>query len=287
MKTLTVKAMLVLTIGAAICAAGSSAASAGGFKVKFGGGHGHHGHHKHHGHHHHGHHHHKHYYHGHVHRVYVKPAYVAPVAPCIHPYHSYCFVYPGDTWSLLSQREYGKPNFGFTIAAFNGLSSSVRLVVGQQLRMPVIHPDGSLTPSSAPAAEQFVAPSQPVIQSPLPIERFTVAPQPQPSPVAPAAIIRQASREPSRPAVAVGSELMLDGQSLGDEKGSVMLRVNGLALPVDVLDWSNDAARIRMPSINIDGATKADIEVVRADGSLASRTAIELTPAATRLALGN
>jgi hypothetical protein len=80
---------------------------------------------------------------------------------------------------------------------------------------------------------------------------------------------------------------MLDGQSLGDEKGSVMLRVNGLALPVDVLDWSADAARIRMPSVDIDGAMKADIEVVRADGSLASRTAIELTPAATRLALGN
>ena len=39
--------------------------------------------------------------------------------------------------------------------------------------------------------------------------------------------------------------------------------------------------------VELTGATKAEIEVLRADGSLASKSAIELTPAADRLARGN
>src|SRR5687768_17440247 len=133
MKSSISKMIAVAAISAVAWAAGSASACGGGFKVSFGGGHGrvsigHHGYNHHH--------------HVHVKRVYVKPVYVAPVAPCIHPLHSFCFVYSGDTWTLLSLREYGKPNFGGTIAAFNGMSSGVRLVVGQQIRLPVIHPNG-------------------------------------------------------------------------------------------------------------------------------------------------
>jgi hypothetical protein len=245
----------------------------------------------------------------------VKPVYVAPVAPCIHPFHSYCFVYPGDTWSLLSLREYGKSDFGATIAAFNGMSTGMRLAVGQQVRMPVIHPNGSLTPSSAPAPAPFVLPSQPIVDGPLPVQGLApqamqmnasggsigpqasfngpvtdpiITPNARPSaPTLPTANIRVASAERSLATVAVGSELSLDGQALGGEKGIVRLRINGLALPVEVLEWSADAAKIRLPELDVDGSMKAELEVVRADGSLASKTAIELTSAATRLALGN
>jgi hypothetical protein len=355
--TFSITKMFALTaIAATALSAGSASAFGGGFKVSFGGGHGrghvsigHRGHHR--GHHHHGHHHHNHHHHVHVRKVYVKPVYVAPIAPCIHPLHSFCFVYPGDTWTLLSLREYGKPNFGATIAAFNGMSASVRLVVGQQLRLPVIHPNGSLTLSSAPAPAPFVLPSQPVVTGPIPVQGFAPQPQGQPIqlqgqptanqelpfnpqsqmsaptgqpmpqgmqmnanggsigpqvpfngpvtgpmgtpnarpsvPALPSANIRVASEERPLATVGIGSVLSLDGQALGAERGIVRLRVNGLALPVEVLEWSAESAKIRLPELDLEGPVKAEIEVLRADGSLASKTAIELTSAATRLALGN
>jgi hypothetical protein len=107
------------------------------------------------------------------------------------------------------------------------------------------------------------------------------------TPAAPAANIRTISDEPKRSAVTLGSTLSLEGQSLGSATGIVRLRVSGMAMPVEVLDWSDSSLRIKLPSMEIEGAMSADLEVLRADGSLASKTAIELSPAATRLALGN
>jgi hypothetical protein len=37
--------------------------------------------------------------------------------------------------------------------------------------------------------------------------------------------------------------------------------------------------KIRLPNLDLDSTMKADIEVVRADGSLASRTPVELSAA--------
>jgi hypothetical protein len=216
--------------------------------------------------------------------------------------------------------------------------------------MPVIHPNGALTPSSAPSPAPFVLPSQPIVGAPLPVQGFSPQIQGQPiplqgqpvanvpfspqaqmsgptdqamppqgmqmnaggapigpqgpfngamngpmsksdarpsAPVLPSANIRVASAERPLATVAIGSVLSLDGQALGSEKGIVRLRINGLALPVEVLEWSADSAKIRLPELDIEGAMKAELEVLRADGSLASTTAIELTSAATRLALGN
>jgi len=322
MKTSTSKMIAMLTIGVAAWAASSASACGGGFKVSFGGGRGHVsiGHRNHH---HHGHHHHPKHHHVHVKKVYVKPVYVKPayVAPCIHPLHSFCFVYPGDTWLSLSQREYGRPNFAATIAAFNGLSNRLPLVVGQQLRLPVIHPNGSLTRSAAPAPAPFALPSQPNLDQALsfnpsqlgegqpmspqgmpmnlggfaptnpasaPMNSPAGTPNAQPNAaIIPAANIREASEERSLPRVAIGSVLSLDGQSLGSDKGVVRLRIGGMALPIEVLEWNAEAAKIRLPEIDLASPMKAEIEVVRADGSLASKSAVELTSAATRLALGN
>ncbi len=94
------------------------------------------------------------------------------------------------------------------------------------------------------------------------------------------------------PSVAIGSILSLDvmsqaGQSLGTSRGTVRLKVNGLALPIEVLEWNAEVVKIQLPQIELAGAMKAEIEVLRADGSVASKSAVELTPAATRLALGN
>jgi hypothetical protein len=90
--------------------------------------------------------------------------------------------------------------------------------------------------------------------------------------------------EPPRPKVTVGSTLLVDGQSFGDKAGTARLRVSGLSLPIEVLEWTTGSVKIQLPTVELTSATKADIEVVRADGTLASRTGIELG-AATPVAL--
>ncbi len=354
MKTSTSKMMAVIAIAATAWAASSASAFGGGIKVKFGGGHGrghgsfgHHGHH--HGHHHHGHHHHKHHHHAHVRNVYVKPVYVAPVAPCIHPLHSFCFVYPGDTWSLLSLREYGRPNFGATIAAFNGMSTSMRLVVGQQLRMPVIHPNGSLTPSSAGAravcgsqpadrrcavsgARIFAANARPADSAAGSTgrQRAVQPPSSTERPDGPTDAARHADEcgqcadRPPRPfqrsdeqpdeharCTSVGTGVAVceyprcfcraSAGDRGNRQRALARRPGagkrkGHRATSDSTAWpcrwkcssgATDSVKIRLPELDIEDAMKAELEVLRADGSLASKTAIELTSAATRLALGN
>jgi hypothetical protein len=104
---------------------------------------------------------------------------------------------------------------------------------------------------------------------------------------APAAGIRTANEEPALPRVAIGSTLMLDGKLLGDEKGIVRLRMGGLSLPVEVIEWTTNSVKIELPKMELGRPMKASLEVLRADGSLASKSEIELTPAETRLALGN
>jgi hypothetical protein len=106
------------------------------------------------------------------------------------------------------------------------------------------------------------------------------------SPSTPAANIRPVTNEPTLPRVAIGSTLTLDGESLGSEKGIVRLRVSGLALPVEVIEWSETSVQIQLPKMDLSNPVKAELEVMRADGSLASKSGIELTPAATRVALG-
>ncbi|HEY7618108.1 MAG TPA: LysM peptidoglycan-binding domain-containing protein, partial [Terriglobales bacterium] len=83
--------------------------------------------------------------------VYVKKVYVQPVYTCYRPLHCFAFVLPGDTWATISQREYGSVNFCPQIASFNRIGLGTQLFVGQQIRLPEIHPNGGLTASNAPA----------------------------------------------------------------------------------------------------------------------------------------
>jgi hypothetical protein len=102
----------------------------------------------------------------------------------------------------------------------------------------------------------------------------------------PAANIRTVKEEPMLPRVAIGSTLLLDGNSLGDEKGIVRLQISTLTLPVTVTEWTTTSVKIELPKMELGRPVKASLEVLRADGSVASKSEIELTPAATRLALG-
>ncbi len=320
MRTSTINLIAILTIVAVALAAGSVSAGGfsfgggggkgggkgggGSFKVSLGGGNHNHQNHKHHSHKHHGHHHHK-YCHYPV-KKYYEPTYVYD--QCYHPYYRFCYVHPGDTWYTIAKRCYGQTHLWKHIATYNdlGLSSSV-LVPGQQLQLPVVNANGTLAASNAPAPTGFapqsasfgsqgapigpqaqaMAPQAAAATQPINPAAASIQPMNTAAPAAPAANIRSISEEPKRPIVTIGSMLALDGESLGTEEGTVRLRISGLALPVEVLEWNDSSVKIQLPTLDLSEAISAELEVLRADGRLASNSAIELSPAATRLALGN
>jgi hypothetical protein len=104
------------------------------------------------------------------------------------------------------------------------------------------------------------------------------------APVATATVVPS---EPALPNVTAGSTLMVSGQELGTEQGTARLRVNGLSLPIEVLEWTPSLAKIQLPKVGITSPLQAEVEVMRADGSPASKIGIELTPATERLATEN
>ncbi len=91
--------------------------------------------------------------------------------------------------------------------------------------------------------------------------------------------------ESSRTRVAVGSTLMVNGQAFGDKAGGARLRVSGMALPIEVLEWTAAGVKVRLPQVEVTGSTPAEIEVVRGDGSLASKMPVELMASPEQLAL--
>jgi hypothetical protein len=94
------------------------------------------------------------------------------------------------------------------------------------------------------------------------------------------------SVQPNRTLVAVGSSLMVNGQAFGTSPGGARLRISGMALPIEVLEWTPAGVTVRLPQIEITGVTPAEIEVFRGDGSLAAKTPVELTASPNQLVLG-
>jgi hypothetical protein len=73
---------------------------------------------------------------------------------------------------------------------------------------------------------------------------------------------------------------MVNGQPLGATKGAARLRIDALTIPVAVLDWSATSARVELPKMDLAGPMKAELEVFRSDGAIASSTPIIVTPVA-------
>jgi hypothetical protein len=213
-----------------------------------------------------------------VKKVYVTPKTYPVYETCYYPQHRFCWVIPGDTWYTIAQREYGNSSLCHYLASYNHLQFSQQLFVGQQILLPEIHPGGVLRASSAPLPAAFVPVMQPAVT------QNVVNPIVNSIPSAPAASIRPVTEEVSIPNLAIGSVILLEGQTLGTEKGIVRLRLAEMALPVEVLEWSNTSAKVRLPQMDLASAMRAEIEVLRADGSLASKSAVQLTGAAPSLA---
>lgn len=195
------------------------------------------------------------------------------------PFHSSYFVQPGDSFYTVSLKEYGTSSAMNHIARFNRLATNAALVPGQRLLLPSISANGRLTQSRAPAAEAMQAVATPAVTA-------TTATTTAPATVA-AAVAPAPAPEPTRMSVPTGSTLQLDGQTLGSETGVARLRISGVAFPVEVVEWSPESTKIRLPKLDVGSTTKAELEVLRADGSLASSNAIELTAPATGLASTN
>ena len=188
------------------------------------------------------------------------------------PFHSSYVVLPGDSFFTVSLKEYGTSSNARFIARFNNMPENGALVLNQTLRIPSISANGQLSVSRAPAAESLQG--SPVNNGVANFSSVNSGISSTPAPVV----------EAPRPQVNVGSTLLVDGQTFGDKQGAARLRVSGLSLPIEVLEWNGSSVKIHLPTVELTSATKADIEVVRADGSLASKTAIELS-APTEVAL--
>jgi hypothetical protein len=190
------------------------------------------------------------------------------------PFHSMYTVEPGDSLNEVSLKEYGSSTPATYIAKFNRLAPNAALVAGQRLWMPSISANGQLTASRAPMAETFNALPNALTASKANFAKSSAAIVANPTTMP----------EPPRPSVPTGSAIKLDGQSLGSDKGVVRLRISSVAMPVEVLEWSAESTTIRLPKLDVNGGTKADLEVVRADGTIAATNAIELTAAISGLA---
>ena len=81
------------------------------------------------------------------------------------------------------------------------------------------------------------------------------------------------------PQVPVGSTLTLNAANLGPAKGQTLLLVDKLTLGVQIDEWTGDHATVTLPMLGINGPTKAEIVLVKADGYAASKVKVELIPA--------
>lgn len=190
--------------------------------------------------------------------------------PAYEPFHSTYICQPGDSFYTVSLKEYGNSANMKHIASYNRMATNAALVPGMRLMLPSITANGRLSASRAPAAESFAT-------SPYATSTANFVPTATP-------VVTPVASEPERVSIPTGSTLQLDGESLGSDAGVVRLRINNVAMPVEVIEWSAESTKIRLPKLDVTGATKAELEVVRADGTVASTNAISLTTAASSVA---
>jgi len=81
------------------------------------------------------------------------------------------------------------------------------------------------------------------------------------------------------PQVPVGATITLAGKDLGDKAGQVLVNVNQVVMSAEVVKWESAAATVAMPRIGLAAATKAQLQLLLADGKLANSVEIELIPA--------
>jgi hypothetical protein len=200
------------------------------------------------------------------------------------PLHSNYYVQPGDSFYVIALKEYGTSGPTSYLSQYNRLAPNAVLVPGQMLWLPSISANGTLSESRAPRALPAGAATTPILSSVASTAKITLAPVTKIESAATTATVA----EPERAKVPTGSTIKLDAQSLGEKPGVVRLKISNVALPVEVIEWSADSTKIRMPKLDVSGNMNAELEVLRADGTVAATNAISLTTSsASRLVAGN
>ncbi len=79
----------------------------------------------------------------------------------------------------------------------------------------------------------------------------------------------------SLPQLVPGTTIVVAGQNLGLDKGQVLVQVGGIALPAEIVAWEMDKVTIVLPMVALMAPTKAELLVLRADGSMARKMPFE------------
>jgi hypothetical protein len=77
------------------------------------------------------------------------------------------------------------------------------------------------------------------------------------------------------PPIVIGSIMTINGQPLGDGRGSVRLIVNGSPVALEIVEWTATAAKVRIPA-DLPAGLQVQIEILRADGSVVAKDAVQL-----------
>ena len=79
--------------------------------------------------------------------------------------------------------------------------------------------------------------------------------------------------------------MSIGGQQLGDARGMVHLNINGQARMLEVVEWTANAAKVKIPA-DLPAGIQAELEIIRADGSIVTKDQVQLA-AGQNLAAAN
>jgi hypothetical protein len=96
-------------------------------------------------------------------------------------------------------------------------------------------------------------------------------------PVAPAPVATENAAPAGRPlpSIVIGSLMSIGGQQLGDSRGMVHLTVNGQVRMLEIVEWTANAAKVKIPA-DLQAGSQAQIEIIRADGSTVTKDQVQL-----------
>jgi len=79
--------------------------------------------------------------------------------------------------------------------------------------------------------------------------------------------------------IPVGATVTLQGTNLGDQLGMLVVQIDKVSLPAQVNEWKPEGVNVTLPMLGLAGPTRAQLWMVRADGTVAANVAVELLPA--------
>lgn len=77
------------------------------------------------------------------------------------------------------------------------------------------------------------------------------------------------------PSIVIGSVMAINGQQLGDNRGTVQLIVNGSPVGLEIVEWTNTGAKVRIPA-DLPVGIQVQLEILRADGISISKDTVLL-----------